>query len=133
MRSYLVSESPGERLARGKAVQLVGTTHGNCLENLIKNPSLSDLIGGIGFPPPGIGGPGAELPEFPGFPGRPPIRPPTKPPFDPDTNTEKPEDGFDGIGPLITTTTDYPEDSPTTFSPPQFLPKNEPIPTIVLA
>ena len=30
-----------------KGVQLVGTTHGNCLENLIKNPSLADLIGGI--------------------------------------------------------------------------------------
>jgi stage III sporulation protein SpoIIIAA len=30
-----------------KGVQLIGTTHGNCLENLIKNPSLSDLIGGI--------------------------------------------------------------------------------------
>jgi stage III sporulation protein SpoIIIAA len=32
-----------------KGVQLVGTTHGNCLENLIKNPSLADLIGGIQF------------------------------------------------------------------------------------
>lgn len=32
-----------------KGVQLVGTTHGNCLENLIKNPSLSDLIGGIQY------------------------------------------------------------------------------------
>lgn len=30
-----------------KGVQLIGTTHGNCLENLIKNPLLSDLIGGI--------------------------------------------------------------------------------------
>ena len=30
-----------------KGVQLVGTTHGNCLENLIKNPSLANLIGGI--------------------------------------------------------------------------------------
>jgi len=30
-----------------KGVQLVGTTHGNCLENLIKNPPLSNLIGGI--------------------------------------------------------------------------------------
>ena len=30
-----------------KGVQLIGTTHGNCLENLIKNPPLSDLIGGI--------------------------------------------------------------------------------------
>lgn len=32
-----------------KGVQLVGTTHGNCLENLIKNPLLSDLIGGIQY------------------------------------------------------------------------------------
>merc|ERR1712127_344614 len=26
-----------------------GTTHGNCLENLIKNPPLADLIGGIQY------------------------------------------------------------------------------------
>ena len=32
-----------------KGVQLVGTTHGNCLENLIKNPTLTDLIGGIQY------------------------------------------------------------------------------------
>ena len=32
-----------------KGVQLVGTTHGNCLENLIKNPLLSNLIGGIEY------------------------------------------------------------------------------------
>ena len=32
-----------------KGVQLVGTTHGNCLESLIKNPSLSDLVGGIQY------------------------------------------------------------------------------------
>lgn len=32
-----------------KGVQLVGTTHGNCLENLIKNPPLSNLIGGIEY------------------------------------------------------------------------------------
>lgn len=38
--------------ARGiaeKGVQLVGTTHGNCLDNLIKNPILTDLIGGIQY------------------------------------------------------------------------------------
>ena len=28
-------------------VQLVATAHGNELENVIKNPSLSDLVGGI--------------------------------------------------------------------------------------
>ena len=32
-----------------KGVQLVGTTHGNCLENLIKNPLLANLIGGIQY------------------------------------------------------------------------------------
>lgn len=32
-----------------KGVKLVGTTHGNSLENLIKNPSLVDLIGGIKY------------------------------------------------------------------------------------
>jgi stage III sporulation protein SpoIIIAA len=32
-----------------KGVQLVGTTHGNCLENLIRNPPLADLIGGIQY------------------------------------------------------------------------------------
>ena len=32
-----------------KGVQLVGTTHGNSLENLIKNPPLTDLIGGIQY------------------------------------------------------------------------------------
>lgn len=32
-----------------KGVQLVGTTHGNCLQNLIKNPPLADLIGGIQY------------------------------------------------------------------------------------
>lgn len=32
-----------------KGVQLIGTTHGNCLENLIKNPPLSDLVGGIQY------------------------------------------------------------------------------------
>ena len=32
-----------------KGVQLIGTTHGSCLKNLIKNPTLSDLIGGIKY------------------------------------------------------------------------------------
>lgn len=32
-----------------KGVQLIGTTHGNCLENLIKNPPLVDLVGGIQY------------------------------------------------------------------------------------
>ena len=30
-----------------RGVQLVGTAHGQLLENLIKNPTLSDLVGGI--------------------------------------------------------------------------------------
>nr|QYB19281.1 hypothetical chloroplast RF45 [Climaconeis cf. scalaris] len=32
-----------------KGVQLIGTTHGRCLKNLIKNPPLADLIGGIQY------------------------------------------------------------------------------------
>lgn len=32
-----------------KGVQLVGTTHGNCLQNLIKNPPLANLIGGVEY------------------------------------------------------------------------------------
>lgn len=42
-------EALATRTIAEKGVQLVGTTHGNCLENLIKNPSLSDLIGGIQY------------------------------------------------------------------------------------
>ena len=30
-----------------RGVQLIGTAHGQLLENLIKNPTLSDLVGGI--------------------------------------------------------------------------------------
>jgi len=42
-------EALATRTIAEKGVQLIGTTHGNCLENLIKNPSLSDLIGGIQY------------------------------------------------------------------------------------
>ena len=42
-------EALATRTIAEKGVQLVGTTHGNCLENLIKNPSLSDLIGGVQY------------------------------------------------------------------------------------
>merc|ERR1712194_642532 len=42
-------ESLAARTIAEKGVQLVGTTHGNCLENLIKNPSLADLVGGIQY------------------------------------------------------------------------------------
>ena len=42
-------EAMTSRSIAEKGVQLVATTHGNCLENLIKNPSLSDLIGGIQY------------------------------------------------------------------------------------
>ena len=42
-------EALAARTIAEKGVQLVGTTHGNYLENLIKNPSLSDLIGGIQY------------------------------------------------------------------------------------
>jgi stage III sporulation protein SpoIIIAA len=42
-------EALAARTIAEKGVQLVGTTHGNCLENLIKNQSLSDLIGGVQY------------------------------------------------------------------------------------
>merc|ERR1712174_170512 len=42
-------EALTSRTIAEKGVQLIGTTHGNRLENLIKNPSLSDLIGGIQY------------------------------------------------------------------------------------
>ena len=42
-------EALATRTIAEKGVQLIGTTHGNCLENLIKNPSLSDLVGGIQY------------------------------------------------------------------------------------
>jgi len=42
-------EALASRTIAEKGVQLVGTTHGNCLENIIKNPPLTDLIGGIQY------------------------------------------------------------------------------------
>jgi len=42
-------ESLAARTIAERGVQLVGTAHGNCLENLLKNPPLSDLIGGIQY------------------------------------------------------------------------------------
>ena len=40
-------EAKAARTIAERGVQLVGTAHGNSLENLIMNPTLSDLIGGI--------------------------------------------------------------------------------------
>ena len=40
-------EAAAARTIAERGVQLVGTAHGNTLENLILNPTLSDLIGGI--------------------------------------------------------------------------------------
>nr|YP_009293605.1 hypothetical protein Rhodyp_009 [Rhodymenia pseudopalmata]AOM64287.1 hypothetical protein Rhodyp_009 [Rhodymenia pseudopalmata] len=40
-------EALAARTIAERGVQLVGTAHGNYLESLIKNPTLSDLIGGI--------------------------------------------------------------------------------------
>ncbi len=41
------TEALAARTIAERGVQLVGTAHGNSMENLIKNPTLSDLIGGI--------------------------------------------------------------------------------------
>src|SRR5439155_5375937 len=40
-------EAQAARTIAERGVQLVGTAHGNALENLMLNPTLSDLIGGI--------------------------------------------------------------------------------------
>ncbi|MBT9312318.1 R3H domain-containing nucleic acid-binding protein [Leptothoe kymatousa] len=40
-------EALAARTIAERGVQLVGTAHGNQLENLIKNPTLADLVGGI--------------------------------------------------------------------------------------
>jgi stage III sporulation protein SpoIIIAA len=41
-------EAMAARTIAERGVQLIGTAHGNALENLMLNPTLSDLIGGIG-------------------------------------------------------------------------------------
>lgn len=40
-------EAAAARTIAERGVQLIGTAHGNALENLVLNPTLSDLIGGI--------------------------------------------------------------------------------------
>ena len=40
-------EAEAARTIAERGVQLIGTAHGNSLENLLLNPTLSDLIGGI--------------------------------------------------------------------------------------
>nr|AYR06247.1 hypothetical protein [Renouxia sp.] len=42
-------EALAARTIAERGVQLVGTAHGNCLTSLIKNPILSDLIGGVQY------------------------------------------------------------------------------------
>tara|TARA_B100000787_G_scaffold102624_1_gene75951 strand:+ start:1476 stop:3140 length:1665 start_codon:yes stop_codon:yes gene_type:complete len=42
-------EATAARTIAERGVQLIGTTHGNALENLIKNPTITDLIGGIQY------------------------------------------------------------------------------------
>jgi len=40
-------EAAAARTINERGVQLIGTAHGNTLENLLLNPTLSDLVGGI--------------------------------------------------------------------------------------
>lgn len=40
-------EAMAARTIAERGVQLIGTAHGNQIENLMKNPTLSDLVGGI--------------------------------------------------------------------------------------
>ena len=42
-------EAAAARTIAERGVQLVGTAHGNTLDNLIKNPTISDLVGGIQY------------------------------------------------------------------------------------
>ncbi len=41
------TEAAASRTIAERGVQLIATAHGNTLENLIQNPTLSDLVGGI--------------------------------------------------------------------------------------
>ncbi|MFH1347364.1 MAG: R3H domain-containing nucleic acid-binding protein [Candidatus Margulisiibacteriota bacterium] len=41
------AEATACRTIAERGVQLIGTAHGNALENIISNPTLSDLVGGI--------------------------------------------------------------------------------------
>ncbi len=41
------AEAIAARTIAERGVQLVGTAHGNTIKNLIKNPTLSDLVGGV--------------------------------------------------------------------------------------
>ena len=41
------AEAVACRTIAERGVQLIGTAHGQLLENLLKNPTLSDLVGGI--------------------------------------------------------------------------------------
>lgn len=42
-------EAAAARTIAERGVQLVGTAHGSALDNLIKNPTLTDLVGGIQY------------------------------------------------------------------------------------
>ena len=42
-----LAEAVAARTIAERGVQLVGTAHGNTLENLVMNPTLSDLVGGV--------------------------------------------------------------------------------------
>jgi stage III sporulation protein SpoIIIAA len=40
-------EAQAARTIAERGVQLIGTAHGNTLENILRNPTLSDLVGGV--------------------------------------------------------------------------------------
>jgi stage III sporulation protein SpoIIIAA len=42
-------EATATRTIAERGVQLIGTAHGNTLQNLVKNPTITDLIGGIQY------------------------------------------------------------------------------------
>jgi stage III sporulation protein SpoIIIAA len=42
-----VAEALAARTIAERGVQLIGTAHGNTLENIVRNPTLADLVGGV--------------------------------------------------------------------------------------
>lgn len=42
-----IAEAVAARTIAERGVQLIGTAHGNTLENLVKNPTLNELVGGV--------------------------------------------------------------------------------------
>jgi len=58
-------EAAAARTIAERGVQLIGTAHGNTLENLLLNPTLSDLVGASSRSPSRMRKPAAAAPKRP--------------------------------------------------------------------